>query len=67
VNFIIFVHDRKNCSKSIVGGICFHNKLSIRDLVSKNGHRSEYLLKRVESIIAEVIKLPRNVFSSKVS
>ena len=55
MNFIIFVHDQKYCSESIVGDIYFHNKLSDRSLVYKN--RSRGNLKEVESIMAGVVKL----------
>jgi len=56
VNFIIFTYNKEDCNKSIVKDIYFHNKLSIRDSVDKNGHRDECLFQRVESIITEVIK-----------
>ena len=36
MNFIIFVNNRENCSKSIVQGISFHNKLSIRNPISED-------------------------------
>jgi len=44
VNFIVFVYNRENCSKSIVRGTCFYNELSIRDLVNKNGHGGKCFL-----------------------
>ena len=36
MSFIVFIHNKKDCSKSIVRGISFHNELSIGDLVYKN-------------------------------
>ena len=57
MNFIIFVHDQKYCSESIVGDIYFHNKLSVRSLVYKNRSRGKCILKEVESIMAGVVKL----------
>ena len=36
MNFIIFIYNEKNSSKSVVGDICFYNKLNIGDLVGKN-------------------------------
>lgn len=52
---------------SIVKDIYFHNKLSIRDPVDKNGHGGKCLLQRVESIITEVVKLLENVLLSKMN
>jgi len=36
MNFIIFINNRENCSKSIVQGISFHNELSIGNPMSEN-------------------------------
>ena len=44
MNFIVFIHSEKNCSKSIVRGIYFHNELSIRNLIGENEHKDECLL-----------------------
>ena len=66
INFI-FVHNRKNCSKSIVRDICFHNELSIRDLVYKNRCKSKCLLEGVESITAGIIELQEDFFLGKVN
>ena len=41
INFIIFVNNRENCSKSIVQGISFHNELSIGNSMSENRYRGE--------------------------
>ena len=46
MNFIIFVNNREDCSKSIVQSISFHNELSIRNLMSKNRCRGKCFLKR---------------------
>jgi len=61
VNFIIFVNNRENCSKSIVQGIGFHNELSIRNPMSEDRYRGKCFLERVESILTGGVELPRNV------
>ena len=66
MNFIFFVNNRKNCSKSIVQSISFHNELSIGNLMSKDRGRYKCLLERIESITTEGVKLPRNVLLDKI-
>ena len=66
MNFIIFVNNRKDYSKSIVQGISFHNELSIRNLMSKNRSRDKCFLERVESILTGGVELPRNVLLGEV-
>ena len=66
INFIIFVNNREDCSESIVWSICFHNKLSIGNLMSKDRSRGECFLERVESILTGGVKTPQNILSSKV-
>ena len=61
MNFIIFINNGENCSKSIVQGISFHNELSIGNPMSENQSRGEYFLERVESILTGGVELPRNV------
>jgi len=61
MNFIIFVNNREDCSKSIVRGISFHNELSIRNPISEDRCRSEYFFERVENISTGGVELPRNV------
>ena len=61
MNFIIFVNNRKDCSESIVQGISFHNELSIKNPMSEDRSRDKCLLERIESIITEGVKLPRNI------
>jgi len=65
MNFILFIYNWKDCSKSIVWSISFHNKLHVRDPVCENGYRDEYLLKWVESIIIRRIELLSNVLLGK--
>jgi len=65
VNFIIFIHNWKNCSESIVGGTSLHNELSIGDPVYKNRIKDECFLKRVKSIMTRGVKLPRDIFLGK--
>jgi len=57
--------DRKYCSKSIVQSISLHDKLSIRNLVSKNKSGGKCLFEKVESIITEEVKLPENILLSE--
>ena len=61
MNFIFFVNNEKDCSKSIVQSISFHDKLSIRNPMSEDGSKGECLLERVESITTRGVKLPRDV------
>jgi len=51
VNFIIFINNREDCSKSIVRGIGFHNELSIGNPMSEDRSRGKCFLERVESIL----------------
>jgi len=61
MNFILFVNNGKDCSKSIVQSISFHNELSIRNTMSEDGGGCECLLKGIESIVTGGVELPRNV------
>ena len=61
MNFIIFINNEEHYSESIVWSISFHDKLYIRNPMSKNRSRCECLLERVESIMTGRVKLPRNV------
>jgi len=61
MNFIIFINNGENCSKSIVRGISFYDELSIRNPMSEDRCRGKCFLKRVESIITGGVELPRNV------
>ena len=65
MNFIFFVNNKKDYSKSIVQSISFHNELKVGDPMSKNRSRGECLLERVESIMTEEIKLLGNILSDK--
>ena len=66
MNFIIFINNEENCSKSIVQSISFHNELSIGNLISEDRDRDESLFERVESIMTGEVELPRNVLPGKV-
>ena len=66
MNFVFFIHNRKNCSKSIVQSISFHNELNIRNPICEDRSKDECLLKRVESIITGIIKLSGNVLLGEV-
>ena len=66
MNFIIFVNNREDYSKSIVQGISFHNELSIRNPMSENRCGGECFLERVESILTEEVKLPRNILPGEM-
>ena len=61
INFIFFIKNKKDCSKSIFWNISFHNKLSIGNPVSQDGIGDECLLERVESIMIEEVKLTKNI------
>ena len=65
MNFIIFVNNGEDCSKSIVQGISFHNELSIGNPMSKDRSRGKCFLERVESILTGGVKLPRNVLPNE--
>jgi len=66
MNFIFFVTNRKDCSESIVQSISFHDELSIKNLMSKDGSRDECLLERIESITTGRVELPKGVLPGKV-
>ena len=66
MNFIIFVNNREDCSESIIQGISFHNKLSIRNPMSENRSRGKCFLERVENILTGEVELPRNVLLGEV-
>ena len=61
MNFIIFVNNEEDCSKSIVWGISFYDELSIRNPMSEDRYRGKCFLERVESISIGGVKLPRNI------
>ena len=65
MNFIIFVNNREDCSKSIIRGISFHNELSIGNPMSEDKCGGECFLERVESILTGGVELPRNVLSGE--
>ena len=66
MNFIIFVNNGENCSKSIVRGISFHNELSIGNPMSEDRSGGKCFLERVESIFTGGVELPRNVLPGEV-
>ena len=66
VNFIIFINNGEDCSKSIVRDISFHNELSIGNPMSKDRSGGKCFLKRVESILTGGIELPRSVLLDEV-
>jgi len=66
INFIIFVNNGEDCSKSIVQSIGFHNELSIRNPMSEDRCGDKCFLERVESILTRGVKLPRNILLYKV-
>jgi len=61
MNFIIFINNQEDCSKSIVQSISFHDELSIGNPMSKDRYRGKCFLERVESISTGEVELPRNV------
>ena len=66
MNFIIFVNNEEDCSKSIVQDISFHDELSIRNPMSEDRCRGKCFLEKVESILTGGVKLPRNVLLGEV-
>jgi len=66
MNFIIFINNEKDCSKSIVQSIIFHNKLCIGNPMSKDRSGGECLLERVESFTTGRVELLRNVLLSEI-
>jgi len=65
MNFIIFINNGEDCSKSIVWSISFHNELSIGDPMSEDRSKDKCLFERVESIMTGEVKLPKNVLLDK--
>jgi len=61
MNFIIFVNNEEDCSKSIVRDISFYNELSIGNPISEDRCGSKCFLERVKSILTGGVELPRNV------
>ncbi len=61
MNFIFFITNRKDCSKSIVQSISFHDELSIGNPMSKNRGGGECFFEKIESITPGEVKLPRDV------
>jgi len=59
MDFIFFVNNGKNYSKSIFQNISFHNELSIGNPMSEDGSE-------VESIIIEEVKLLGNILLSEM-
>ena len=66
MNFIFFINNEKNCSESMVQSISFHNKLSIRNLMSENRSRGKCLLERVKSIIIGGVELLEDILLDEV-
>ena len=66
MNFIFFIDNKKDYSKSIVQSIGLHDKLSIGNLMSENKSRSECLFERVEIIMIGEGELPGNVFPDEM-
>jgi len=65
MDFIFFINNGEDCSKSIVQGISFHNELSIGNSMSENRCGGECFLERVESILTGGVELPKSVLPGK--
>jgi len=50
VNFILFIHNRKDYSESIVRDISFYNKMNIRDLIYKNRREINAFSKKLKAL-----------------
>jgi len=67
MNFIIFVNNGEDCSKSIVQGISFHDELSIGNLmIEEDRSGDKCFLEKVGSILTGGVELPRNVLLGEV-
>ena len=67
VDLMIFSCDEKNSSKSIVWGISFHYKLCVWYPMHKDRSGDESLFQDIKWRLTFVVKIPRSVFSSKMS
>ena len=61
MNFIFFITNGKDCSKSIVQSISFHDELNIKNPMSKNRGESECFFERIESITPGEVELSKDV------
>ena len=61
MNFIFLINNGKDCSKSIVQSISFHDELSIGNPISENRSRGKCFLERIESIMTGGVKILKNV------
>jgi len=50
VNFILFIHNRKDYSENIVRDISFYNKMNIRDLIYKNRREINAFSKKLKAL-----------------
>jgi len=66
INFIFFINNRKDCSKSIVQSNNFHNKLNIENLMSKDGNGDKCLFKKIESIMTVGVELLRDILLDEI-
>ena len=66
MNFIFFINNGKDHSKSIVQGIGFHDELSIGNSMSENRSRGKCFLKRVKIIMIRGVEIPENVLLNEI-
>jgi len=55
---LVINDDRKDCSKSIVGGVSFHHKLMVREPMMEDQSMGEGLFQHLESGGACVVEVP---------
>ena len=65
VNFIVGGADGKNCTKGLVGGICFDDNRCVRNPMHKNRCCCESFLQSIESIASRVSEMPWSVLPSE--
>ena len=67
VDLIIFSHNRKNSSKSVVWGISFHDELRVWNPIRKDRSGGKGLFQGIECYPTIVVKVPWTVLSSETS
>jgi len=61
MNLIVWGYDGQDSSKSVVRSICFHNKLSIKNIVREDRDRSEYIQVFIDKSIMKVDKFKKRL------
>jgi len=64
---LVINDDRKDCSKSIVGGIGINHKLMVRKPMVEDWSSGESVFQGLESGAASVVKVPRSTLLGEPS